>query len=131
MVLVNVFPNYRRNHDRNNYKFVLNRLCIFRSLESSIDEREIMIVPKIVVWLLLGYVGGWIFAKKGYPPKLGIVIGILLGPIAIALCAVLPRTREGREQAALERSKRCPICDRELGVSARVCPRCEHRFEAA
>jgi len=57
----------------------------------------------IALWLLLGYVGGWIFAKKGYPPKLGIAIGILLGPMAIALCAVLPRTREGREQAALER----------------------------
>ena len=93
------------------------------------------------LWLLLGYVGGWIFAKKGYPPKLGIVIGIFLGPMAIALCAVLPRTREGREQAALEReinlenaknigSKRCPKCDRELGISARVCPRCEHRIEA-
>lgn len=101
-----------------------------------------MILSTIVVWLLLGYLGGWIFAQKGYPPKLGIVIGILLGPFAIALCAALPRTREGREQAALEReitlesakntgSKRCPKCDRELGISARVCPRCEHRFELA
>ena len=101
----------------------------------------VMIIPGIVFWLLLGYVGGWIFAKKGYPPKLGIVIGIFLGPMAIALCAVLPRTREGHEQAALEReinleiaknigSKRCPKCDRELGISARVCPRCEHRIEA-
>lgn len=101
-----------------------------------------MILSTIVVWLLLGYVGGWILAQKGYPPKLGIVIGILLGPLAIALCAGFPRTREGREQAALEceinlesakniGSKRCPKCDRELGISARVCPRCEHRFEPA
>lgn len=100
-----------------------------------------MILLTIACWLLLGYLGGWIFAKKGYPPKMGILIGIFFGPIAIALCAVLPRTREGREQAALEReinlentinlgSKRCPKCDRECGISARFCPRCEHRFEA-
>ena len=25
----------------------------------------VMILPGIALWLLLGYVGGWIFAKKG------------------------------------------------------------------
>lgn len=98
-----------------------------------------MLLPTIALWLILGYIGGWIFAKKGYYPMLGIAIGILLGPIALAVCAVLPRTREGREQAFFDReidlenaellkSKRCPKCDRELGNSARVCPRCDHRF---
>ena len=99
-----------------------------------------MLAAKIIIWCVLGYCGGWLFAKKGYSPTIGMAVGILLGPIALAICAILPRSREGREQAALEKRiaietatqnslKRCPQCGRDLAFSARVCPRCEHRFE--
>lgn len=99
-----------------------------------------MIIFSIVIWCILGYVGGWLFAQKGYPPKIGIVIGVVFGPCMLAICLLLPKTREGVLQEQLEReidlenvhqnqTKRCPECDRELGFSARICPRCGFRFE--
>ncbi len=99
-----------------------------------------MLIPTIAIWLVLGYIGGRLFARKGYPPKLGIINGVLFGPMALLICAFFPKSKEGLEQAELEReldmetaknsgSKRCPKCNRDLGIMARVCPRCEHRFD--
>lgn len=98
-----------------------------------------MIAVQILVWCALGYAGGWIAARKGYSPRVGVIVAILLGPIALVVGALLPRTREGRKQAELERQldadaaefsqrKTCPKCGREVSVRAPVCPRCEHRF---
>ena len=99
-----------------------------------------MILLRIFVWCLLGYFGGLLFAKKGYPPMLGIFIGILLGPFALILCLILPRTREASERATEEkqlaieqkdrnRTKFCPQCNRESSIAAPICPRCDYRFE--
>ncbi len=27
-----------------------------------------MLIPTIAIWLVLGYIGGRLFARKGYPP---------------------------------------------------------------
>ncbi len=100
----------------------------------------VFFVLQILVWCLLGYYGGLLFAKKGYPPTLGIIIGILFGPIALILVLILPGTREARERAIEEkqlaieqadcnRTKVCPQCKRESSIAAPVCPRCEFRFE--
>ncbi len=92
-----------------------------------------------LVWCACGFAGGWIAAKKGYSARSGILVGIFAGPLGLLVAALLPRTREGREQAELERQARveareykqqktCPECGRGLSLVARVCPRCEHRF---
>lgn len=79
---------------------------------------------RILIWCALGYAGGWIAARKGYPPFLGAVVGVLIGPIGLVVGALLPRTKEGREQAKLDRElaveaaalnkrQNCPSCGRE------------------
>ena len=98
-----------------------------------------MILLQILLWCALGYAGGWIAARKGYPPRMGVILAIIFGPIALVVCALLPMTEAGREQAEIERQiskdriyqdrlKRCPNCGREVAFTCRVCPRCEHRF---
>ena len=99
------------------------------------------IFVRIFIWCLLGYAGGWIAARKGYPPRMGIVVAVIFGPLALVVCALLPMTEDGREQAVIERQihhdeidqdrlKSCPACGREVSFKSRVCPRCEHRFES-
>lgn len=94
---------------------------------------------EIGAWILLGYLGGRIAAKKGYLPGLGVLIAIVLGPIALIATLFLPKTKAGREQAEFERElneegriydrkKNCPKCDRELSLMTKICPNCEHRF---
>jgi hypothetical protein len=99
-----------------------------------------MLLLRLILWCALGYAGGWIAARKGYPPRWGVVLGVLFGPLALLVCALLPMTEAGREQAALElqlnhdrihenRLKECPQCSREVAFACQVCPRCDHRFE--
>ena len=98
-----------------------------------------MIFTGIIPWVILGYLGGLIFARKGYPPRLGIILGIVLGPIGLVVFAMLPMTGEGARQSRLDdeielqerinaRLKDCPQCKRTVGFSSRFCPRCNYRF---
>jgi uncharacterized membrane protein YeaQ/YmgE (transglycosylase-associated protein family) len=93
----------------------------------------------ILSWLLLGYLGGKIAANKGYNRGFGVLIAVLLGPIALVGGVFLPKTFEGRAQAEVEadlneegriydRKKNCPNCARELSLMTSICPNCEHRF---
>lgn len=93
----------------------------------------------IIPWVVLGYLGGLVFAKKGYPPKAGIILGILLGPIGLLLFLLLPMTDSGMHQANLDAQieseqrinatlKDCPECNRSVGFASRFCPRCNYRF---
>ena len=61
-----------------------------------------MLVVRVLIWCVLGYVGGRIAARKGYPPKSGMAVGVLFGPIGLVAAAVLPRTRQAPEQARFE-----------------------------
>lgn len=99
-----------------------------------------MFISGIVPWIILGYLGGLVFARKGYPPKVGIILGILLGPFGFLLFLLLPMTDSGIRQAKLDAEvenehrlntalKDCPNCKRSVGQSTRFCPRCNHRFE--
>lgn len=96
-------------------------------------------IGKLLVWCALGYAGGWLAARKGYPPRLGVVAGVLGGPIALVVCLLLPRTKAGHALAKMERElaaetqefgqrHKCPSCGREVSVRAPSCPRCDHRF---
>lgn len=99
-----------------------------------------MFVFSLLVWGLLGLIGGQIAARKGYAPGLGIFLAILLGPIGVVVFLVLPMTKAGREQAERERqikeedanlkkSKTCPKCGRYVNFTCRVCPHCAFHFE--
>jgi uncharacterized membrane protein YeaQ/YmgE (transglycosylase-associated protein family) len=95
--------------------------------------------PGIVGWIVFGLLGGYIAAHKGYPPRWGILAGVILGPIGVVIAAVLPTTQEGRETAELDRqilselhyskqTRRCPRCGRENSIVSRICPQCDYRF---
>ena len=97
------------------------------------------LVLGLAAWWTLGYLAGCIFAHRGYPPQVGVVFGMLLGPIGLVIALLLPRTRSGRRQSELEQEikkqaradsarKTCPMCQRDVSVIAPVCPRCNHRF---
>jgi len=97
---------------------------------------QIAIVVKVLLWCVLGYVGGTIAARKGYPPRLGVLVGIIFGPITLCVCQLLPATKKGREHAEIERELHadsaerlnCANCGREVSARAPACPRCDHRF---
>jgi uncharacterized membrane protein YeaQ/YmgE (transglycosylase-associated protein family) len=95
--------------------------------------------PGIIGWIVFGLLGGYVAAHKGYPPKWGILAGVILGPIGIVIAALLPTTAEGRETANLDyqirselahsqQTQPCPVCGRKNSVIAQVCPQCDHRF---
>jgi len=58
---------------------------------------------KIAIWLSLGYLGGMLAARKGYNPRLGILAGLVGGPVALMVGLIMPYTDQGLEQDRLER----------------------------
>ncbi|MAG93173.1 MAG: hypothetical protein CMJ48_05425 [Planctomycetaceae bacterium] len=98
------------------------------------------LVIRILLYVVFGFLGGWIAARKGYPPRLGVIVGVVMGPLGLLIGAILPRTKEGRKQAefrrqlaaeAAEYRKRqdCPSCREEISACAVVCGFCGHRFD--
>ena len=93
----------------------------------------------VMLWVVLGLMGGYIFAYKGYSPKWGIVAGVFGGIPALVVAMCLPLTQEARDRIALEtqtqkelahsrQTQPCPKCRRRNSVVARVCPQCHYRF---
>ena len=93
----------------------------------------------IGLWIVLGLLGGFIAAHKGYQPVIGILVGIIFGPLGLVVAALLPATEEGRRQSELERetqieiaqsraTKPCPQCGRENAATTPICPRCNLRL---
>lgn len=94
------------------------------------------LMSSIASWVVLGIIGGRMFAHRGYHPFIGVIAGILLGPFGLAYCWFLPMTRTARSEWAAEKaiaaagasSKVCPTCGRQCGGLATFCPRCDHVF---
>lgn len=83
-------------------------------------------------WILTGYLGGRIVARKGYEPKFGIVLG-LFGIIGLLIAIFLPITSAGREIQELEfeiahgpRRANCPNCGKQITFGAEECPFCQY-----
>jgi len=83
-------------------------------------------------WILTGYLGGRIVARKGYEPKYGIVLGCC-GIIGLIIALVLPMTRDGREMEALEyeitngpKRANCPNCGKQIEYGSKDCPHCQY-----
>jgi hypothetical protein len=104
------------------------------------------LLPQLLLCCALGYAGGRLVARRGYPPIIGIMAGalsggapLILAPVTFAILALLPRTAEARRLAQLDREtdfeassdsrrQNCPKCGREVSANAYVCPVCEFHF---
>jgi hypothetical protein len=98
-----------------------------------------MLIIKICLWVAFGLCGGLLMARKGYPPYLGVVAGIVFGPIGLIVAALMPKTAKGREMAeqnkkiaaelrATRHLRVCPKCGRENSIASPVCPRCDYHY---
>jgi hypothetical protein len=96
----------------------------------------------LLPYAVLGLIGGWIAAQKGYPPVWGIIVGALLGPVALVIAACLPATADAKRRAVEEQKTKqelsftkqsapCPKCRRENSIATRICPKCGFRFQSA
>jgi hypothetical protein len=97
------------------------------------------LLTSVATWCVCGYVLARVAVRRGYPPWLGFLVMIILGPLGVFVLLILPKTRDARVQDDLERQldleskelqrrQPCPKCGREVALSTIVCPRCEHRF---
>jgi hypothetical protein len=94
---------------------------------------------QILVWIVLGLLGGFLFAKKGYSPRTGIIVGVLFGPLGLLISLFIPYTAEGRRMREEERrdrdelrlsrqNKTCPKCGCQHSVVNRFCPSCMYEY---
>jgi hypothetical protein len=93
----------------------------------------------LALWIVLGIIGGRILAQKGYPPFLGVLAGLIFGPLGLIVAHIAPQTGAGRQMAkedelieseldAARDKLECPKCGRENASTSRFCPRCNYRF---
>ena len=93
-----------------------------------------MIFP--IGWILFGFLGGRIVAKKDYEPKYGIALGFL-GLIGLVVALLLPTTQAGLELKALEyelanapKRANCPNCGKQIEFGLSVCLHCQYVIAA-
>lgn len=97
------------------------------------------IALRVIGWVAFGLAGGFIAARKGYSPMLGIIGGVLFGPCGLFIGLLLPRTADGRRQyddedqmeaelRAARDNKTCPQCACQHSVVNRFCPSCMFRY---
>ena len=67
----------------------------------------------ILVWVVLGLIGGYIYSRKGRSAVVGFLGGFILGPIGLIL-ALLTRSN----------LKKCPYCAEYIKPEAKVCKHC-------
>jgi hypothetical protein len=98
-----------------------------------------VVVVNLVIWILMGVLGGRIAAQKGYPPAAGILVGMLIGPFGLLAAALIPKTRRARqpmegepdtlaERTYARRTQKCPRCGRLNSLTTRRCARCDHEI---
>lgn len=89
---------------------------------------ECWIIP---IWLVCAIVGAVICEGKGRSVAIGLVMGLVFGPVGLIICAVLSADEEVLEERALEQGKvkMCPACAEAVKPDANVCRYCGHRFE--
>ena len=98
-------------------------------------ELRHMLILFILCWVGIGYLGGKIAAKKGYSPKLGVILGFIFGWMWLLVALFLPRTTEAIEQdnfenelAAAPKIANCPSCGKRIPFGSTVCPECEYQI---
>jgi hypothetical protein len=80
-----------------------------------------------IIWIAIGFVAALIARNKGNNSCLGMIVGLLLGPIGLLIVFFLPDNELGK----LKRSgntKQCPNCAEYVKPEARVCKHCGYSF---
>lgn len=82
---------------------------------------------------------GFLMARKGRSPHVGVALGLLLGPIGLIIVALLRTTESGKALQETEMqiasedvlsTRPCPICGRINSIRTLVCPHCETRLDS-
>lgn len=83
----------------------------------------------VAIWLVCGFVAAIIASNKGANPAAGFAVGVLLGPIGIALSFFMGTDAErAAKQVSSGEKKVCPRCAEAVQPAALVCRYCGHEF---
>jgi len=77
----------------------------------------------IVVWALSVFLVGWIAARKRRGVRRWVVLGVVLGPLALLVQGFYPARYAPQTMV-------CPKCGKLIGVRAVACQHCQHRLPA-
>ena len=73
----------------------------------------------VLFWTALGSPLGYVAAqRRGFSPIAGVVAGLVLGPLAVALFYIPLGIADAKHQ------KKCPYCPGRVASDARVCLHC-------
>jgi|LSQX01.2.fsa_nt_gb hypothetical protein len=79
---------------------------------------------EILAWPLIGAIIGYMASnRRGFSPVAGILGGLLLGPVALAMFFVSGVTRG-------EKNIKCPFCAEWIKAEATVCKHCHSQIPA-
>ncbi len=82
-----------------------------------------VVLVLIVVWAISAFLSGRIAARKHRGVRRWVVLGLVLGPLALLVHAMYPARYSPETRA-------CPQCGKALGVRAVACQFCQYRFPA-
>jgi hypothetical protein len=89
--------------------------------EVSAMRLTVVVLVLVVVWAVSAFLSGRIAARKGRGVRRWVILGVVLGPLALLVHACYP-ARFRPETVA------CPKCGKPLGVRAVACQYCQYRF---
>lgn len=80
----------------------------------------------VILWLACGGIAASIYRNKGRSWAIGLIAGLLLGPIAVLLAAISGTDAAAKEQRELNSgsSQKCPHCAELIRSDAKVCRFC-------
>jgi hypothetical protein len=94
-----------------------------------------MILMAVVLWVFFGVVSASIATARGRSGVGWFLLGLLLGPFAPAVVALLP-TAEANRQAQARRHgmapgwRKCPFCAEVVREEAAICRYCQRELRA-
>lgn len=85
----------------------------------------------IITWLICGFICSVIAGAKGRSASMYFLTGLILGPLGIVLCAVIPANvaQVERDAVQLGNLRKCPFCAELVKTEAIVCKHCSRDLE--